>query len=93
MRLKRTSHKLESNPPLSPFVKRGNVTRRSAIPLFDKEGQGEIYSTDFGYTTLEGDEKPGQAGQKDLRAEARENAMGKEHGAKGPEREPLALCA
>jgi hypothetical protein len=37
----------DSNPPKSPFDKGGFVTNSSEKPLFEKEGQGEIYSADF----------------------------------------------
>jgi hypothetical protein len=42
--------KPDSNPPLSPFFKifqRGKVAKRSEKTIFEKEGQGEIYSADF----------------------------------------------
>jgi hypothetical protein len=34
-------------PPKSPFDKGGCYLRHLKKPLFEKEGQGEIYSTDF----------------------------------------------
>jgi hypothetical protein len=38
---------LSSNPPRSPFFKRGMFSKGSIKPLFEKEGQGEIYSANF----------------------------------------------
>jgi hypothetical protein len=39
--------KPDSNPPLSPFFKGGWLLRDLKKPLFEKEGQGEIYSADI----------------------------------------------
>jgi len=38
--------------PLLPLFQRGNVTKGFIEPLFEKEGPGEIYSTDFRVATL-----------------------------------------
>jgi hypothetical protein len=42
--------KPDSNPPLPPlkkFKKGGRLLRDLKKPLFEKDGQGEIYSADF----------------------------------------------
>ena len=44
--------KLKLNPPVSPFVKGGIISKRLIKPLFEKEGPGEIYSANFWVTTL-----------------------------------------
>jgi hypothetical protein len=35
--------KPNSNPPVSPFLKGGILSKGPVKPLFEKEGQGEIY--------------------------------------------------
>ena len=44
--------KLSANPPRSRLFPKGKVLPKIFNPLFDKEGQGEIYSASFGETTL-----------------------------------------
>ena len=44
--------KLFLNRPRSPFFKGGMLSKGSIKPLFEKEGQWEIYSANFWATTL-----------------------------------------
>jgi hypothetical protein len=45
-------YEAQRKSPSIPLFQRGKSYKKDFTPLFDKEGQGEIYSANFGDTTL-----------------------------------------